>query len=396
METLRHIMIAAVYTVLAIAVAATLPLSAADVSPELAVAYGALVLVFGAVLHEAFSRYRGERAVARRFDEIRKVQSEILELLQRHQADRQERESVAAEVRLLHALVERLLGRQGDSAATGQASAPAAATETAPQPASKPKRGPSGAPRPLSEQRLLETVRAAVGSDRIEVYLQPIVSLPQRKPRLYECFTRITTPEGEVLKPDDYVAVAERAGIIDSIDNMLLFRAVQLIKETQRKNVALTFFCNLSTHTVADETFMADFAGFIEANPQLAGHLVFEVGQADLLNADDAMVDSFRRLTQLGFSLSMDQVTDLKFDLKPLHRMGVRYIKVPADVLLAELRRPSLDIDVRDLKATLDGWHIDLVIERIEQEDTLRELLDLNIDYGQGYLFGEPRLSRYG
>ena len=44
----------------------------------------------------------------------------------------------------------------------------------------------------------------------------------------------------------------------------------------------------------------------------------------------------------------------------------------------------------RRLKKHLDAFGIDMIVEKIEGEDMLRELLDFNIDYGQGYLFGKP------
>ncbi len=42
----------------------------------------------------------------------------------------------------------------------------------------------------------------------------------------------------------------------------------------------------------------------------------------------------------------------------------------------------------------MDGADVDLIVEKIETERMLMELLDYHIDFGQGYLFGEPRLSQ--
>ena len=46
------------------------------------------------------------------------------------------------------------------------------------------------------------------------------------------------------------------------------------------------------------------------------------------------------------------------------------------------------------LKQTMDDAGIDLIAEKIETEKMLVELLEHNIDFGQGYLFGEPRMSK--
>jgi cyclic-di-GMP phosphodiesterase TipF (flagellum assembly factor) len=51
-------------------------------------------------------------------------------------------------------------------------------------------------------------------------------------------------------------------------------------------------------------------------------------------------------------------------------------------------------IDVAELKRAMERHGIDLIVGKFEDEQNLVELLDFRIDYGQGYLFGEPRLSK--
>jgi cyclic-di-GMP phosphodiesterase TipF (flagellum assembly factor) len=100
------------------------------------------------------------------------------------------------------------------------------------------------------------------------------------------------------------------------------------------------------------------------------------------------------RLARRGFRFSMDQVTDLSLDTDALAERQFRFIKVDAQRLLQAVHDPASPLDLRRFKASLDRNGIDLVVERIENEDTLRELLDYPIDFGQGYLFGEPRIAK--
>jgi EAL domain-containing protein (putative c-di-GMP-specific phosphodiesterase class I) len=50
----------------------------------------------------------------------------------------------------------------------------------------------------------------ALDEDRVEVFVQPIVSLPQRKRRFFECFSRVRTNDGKIIVPEQYLEVAER------------------------------------------------------------------------------------------------------------------------------------------------------------------------------------------
>jgi cyclic-di-GMP phosphodiesterase TipF (flagellum assembly factor) len=155
---------------------------------------------------------------------------------------------------------------------------------------------------------VLGIVQEALRLDRVDVYLQPIVSLPQRKNRYYECFTRIRSEDGTMIGPGQYIGVAEREGLVSSIDNMLLFRCVQLVRRTQRRNYDTAFFCNISRESLSDTDSIADFVDFVSENTDLAPKLFFEFGQADIESAPPITIGNLARLADLGFRFSLDQL----------------------------------------------------------------------------------------
>ncbi len=246
----------------------------------------------------------------------------------------------------------------------------------------------------LDEQHILDIVREALRLDRVDVYLQPVVSLPQRRKRFYECYTRIRAADGSVIGPGQYIDIAERAGLVSAIDNMLLFRCVQLIRRSQQRSYDTAFFCNISAQTLSDTSFFADFTDFVVENPDLAPKLHFEFAQADIEAAPQESLLNLSRLAELGFRFSLDQVRHFDFDYTALADRHFLFVKVDANRLLEPPEDLRDDIDPRDLRKALDRFGIDMIVEKIESEDKLLELLDYDVDYGQGYLFGEPRLSR--
>lgn len=242
---------------------------------------------------------------------------------------------------------------------------------------------------------LLSTVREALKEDRVDLYLQPIVSLPQRKRRYYECFSRVRAANGDVVGPDRYIPVAKQAGLLSAIDNMLLFRCVQLLRKLRRKDFSAAFFCNISPHTLSDREFFKDFIEYMESHAELAPNLVLEFSQTDLGDDLEVLARDLDRLGGLGYRFSLDGVSDLDLDLDALEARHFAFIKVEAASVLRRLNNGGAEAaELRALKQTLDGRGIDLIVDRIETEATLVELLDFNIDFGQGYLFGEPRLSK--
>src|SRR3546814_8510470 len=72
-----------------------------------------------------------------------------------------------------------------------------------------------------------------------------------------------------MILPEQYIAVAEREGIVSAIDNMLLIRCIQLVRKIQNRGEKLDFFCNISSHTLGDDAFFGDFVAFLESNRDL-------------------------------------------------------------------------------------------------------------------------------
>jgi cyclic-di-GMP phosphodiesterase TipF (flagellum assembly factor) len=87
-------------------------------------------------------------------------------------------------------------------------------------------------------------------------------------------------------------------------------------------------------------------------------------------------------------------VTDLRIEPRELADRGVRFIKVPAALLLDQKLPPTSDIHPSDLSDLLGRFGIDLIAERIEGERAVVDLLDYDVRFGQGFLFAPPRPLR--
>lgn len=255
-----------------------------------------------------------------------------------------------------------------------------------------PRRPGTGRFAHLSDTQMLRLVRSSVQANRVDLYLQPIVTLPQRKVRYYEALTRLRAEDGEVILPADYMPVAEPAGVMPLIDNILLFRCVQVVKRLSTRNREAGVFCNIAFHSLVDSEFFADFTGYLKQNQDLAGSIIFEIGQATLESMGPEEEGSLAMLAEMGFRFSLDKVRTLSLSPERLAERGFRFVKVPADLLM----QPEGDMDIHpmDLSPLLARRNIELIVERVESEAMIVDLLDYNIGLGQGYLFSAPRPVR--
>lgn len=259
------------------------------------------------------------------------------------------------------------------------------------------QRQPVAAPTPedrFANEEILGHIREALETNRIDLYLQPIVSLPQRHARHFEAFSRIRTSDGRIVTSAQYIEVAKEQGLIGTIDNLLLMRCVQLLRRTEKRKNHVDFFVNISIHTLNDAEFMSQFIDFMAHNPSLAARLIFEITQSDVAALTETVWQQLGRLGELGFRFSMDQVDDLEIDFQTLAQVQFRFIKVPINLIMTLPEDGADWVHPRTLKAKSAVSEISLVVERIGKETDVIEILEYGFDYGQGYLFGAPKPSR--
>jgi len=252
---------------------------------------------------------------------------------------------------------------------------------------------------PTAARGPMDSVREALMDNRVELYLQPIVQLPQRKTAFYEGFTRLKDANGRLILPQEFIPAAEQAGLMSTIDNVLLFRCVQIVRKLMKQDRRIGIFCNISPAALADEMFFPQFLDFMRENRDLAGSVIFEIPQDSYENRTSIEARAMAKLVDLGFRFSIDRVTNTEIDLQDLERSGVRYVKIAANTIADQIIRRGMrprsaitrDIAAADIAAVFQRYGIDMIAERIETEDTVLEVLDIDVPFGQGHLFGAPR-----
>jgi len=250
-------------------------------------------------------------------------------------------------------------------------------------------------PAPLrSQAQILAAVTSAVEENRLDIYLQPLVSLPQRKVRFYEAVTRLRDDKDQMITADDFIGIAEAAGLIGRIDHMVMLRCVQVLRRLMVRNKEVGVFCNVAAATLGNPATFAQCLDFLEANRALAPSFVLEFKQSTFRNLGPTETEHLAALAQRGFRFSIDHVTDLRIEPRDLADRGVRFIKVPAALLLDQRNSSTSDIHPSDLSDLLGRYGLDLIAERIERERAVVDLLDFDVRFGQGFLFAPPRPLR--
>ncbi|MEA1943125.1 MAG: EAL domain-containing protein [Pseudomonadota bacterium] len=349
---------------------------------------GAIVFVVAGMAHSAAARAQERRtmeseihnlkasnlALAEEFEAAQKRLDEITDELRAEAVERDN--ALVHEVKVLEDLVRRVGGP----------------VDAGPRPVSPPASGTAID---------IDTVRDALSANRVDLYLQPIVTLPQRRVAFYEGYTRLRDATGRVLTPASFIAAAEEAGVMTEVDNLLLFRCVQIVRRLTGQDRKVGIFCNISLNSLSDEDFFPEFLDFVRQNKDLSGSLIFEISQRAFEERDAIAARNMARMADFGFRFSVDQVQHVDLDLDDMERAGVRFVKIGGRRLLDAVAGYETiagyeagAIAHEDLAGMFARHGIELIVDKIETENTVVEVLELDVAYGEGHLFGEPRPVR--
>ena len=233
----------------------------------------------------------------------------------------------------------------------------------------------------------------AIEREQIEVHLQVIVGLPQRKPRLYDAQPRLKVRDGQLLTPSDYRMAAGALGRLEGLDALHFQRCVQIVRRLSVKNRDLMLICNLSLRSLSATILVEEAIRALSSTPMLSGQLIFGFSQAAIQSMGRSEADCLARLAAAGYRFVLDSAADLRLDAKTLAGKGFRFVRVAASSLLGEAPAGG-EIHVADLSGLLARSGIDLIADGVASEAMVVDLLDFDLPLAQGSLFGVLRPVR--
>lgn len=397
MPAIAHLLIAASYS----AVAMCLGVAVYQFTPyslEMAAIAGLIAAFIGGQVHVmVLSRERAkllENSILSVKNDVRKnkQRSEIIETrlnvmeetVTREVSER--REEMVSEMRELEGLILQL-GKSFEKRVAERAAA------------AGPMVGVTNPSGKRSPEQVLKAVQDALDANRVDLHLQPIVTLPQRRVCFYEGFTRLRDENDAFIMPGEFIGPAKDAGLLGVIDNMLLFRCVQIVRRLSEKDRRVGVFCNIGASSMEDESFFPQFLEFIKDNRDLAGSLIFEMGHREFANRSSVTARNMGRLADLGFRFSIDKAEGLDVDLAELQGEAVKFLKIEGRKLIDQMvpggPRPissiTKEISPHDVCAVFMRYGVDLIVDKVESEKDVVEILDFDIPFGQGHVFGTPR-----
>lgn len=250
-------------------------------------------------------------------------------------------------------------------------------------------------PPPLGREHAEAAAMAdAIANHKLDVLLEPVVGLADRKARHFDVTLRLRLGEDDSIDPVDYVPMARRAGLLPVVDATRVARAAIVARHMDERNSGGCLFSAITADSLTSERFLEEFAEACRQSPKLRERLIFSITESELRNVSPAQWDTIRQLAESGFRFAIQDLTSLDLDLAETKAAGFAFVRVAAQALLDGLASVDGVLPAADLCQRLAGAGLTLVVCGLENEEQLDSSLAAGVPLGQGRLFGVPRPIR--
>ena len=245
----------------------------------------------------------------------------------------------------------------------------------------------------MARMQLENELRAAIEQGQFQLVYQPIVDLPTQQINSFEALIRWNHPDRGTVPPVEFIPVAEETRLIVPIGRWVLREACRQLQAWNAQlppERALSISVNVSKREVAEPGFVQEVQRLLQTTGIDGPQLKLEITESVIMDNPEHIIEVLRQLKQLGIELHMDDFGTGLSSLSCLHKFPLDVLKI--DRAFVTTMGPNREYAgfVHTIVTLAHSLDMKVTAEGIETPEQLAQLLALDCDYGQGYLFSKP------
>jgi diguanylate cyclase (GGDEF)-like protein/PAS domain S-box-containing protein len=239
---------------------------------------------------------------------------------------------------------------------------------------------------------LEERFREALRNDEFELHYQPIFRLPGREPIGTECLTRWVQSDGQRVRADRFISIAEQSGLIRQLDRWALRASLRQLRAWSDTNTASPRWValNLTPSTFDDTEFPSLVSKALEDEGIDGRMLALEVTERLTMRDPERAALILHQLRELGLRIVIDDFGRGHSSLEYLKDFPVDAIKIDRSFVGRVGQDPTHARLVEGIIALAAGLGIDLIAEGVETAEQLEWLERHRCGYAQGFHLAHP------
>lgn len=246
---------------------------------------------------------------------------------------------------------------------------------------------------------LARDLREALGKGELELYFQPIGTVMERSSgqsdqakvavKTVETLLRWNHPERGRLRPEEFIPLAERAGLINAIGNWALTEAChQVLRWERAGHGAFAVSVNASPHQFTEPGLVETIRNALRSSGLPPHRLLLEVTETGV--DQPAVEQRLAEIRQLGVQVAIDDFGSGYSSLSRLRQLPIDCVKLDRSFVRGLDGDVRARLVVRAAVVLAHGLGAKVVAEGIENESQAVAAARIGCDYLQGYLLGTP------
>jgi diguanylate cyclase (GGDEF)-like protein/PAS domain S-box-containing protein len=237
---------------------------------------------------------------------------------------------------------------------------------------------------------LLSELPRAIRDRELVLHYQPKIDVETGELAGVEALTRWQHPTRGLIPPGDFVAAAEKTGLMHAFTLYVLEEALGQIARWERDGHEVTVAVNLSMRNLLDPRLPEQVADALDTWQLSGERLTFEITESAIISDPVATKDVIQRLKALGVGISIDDFGTGYTSLAYLARLPITQLKIDRSFVLAMNRNTDDAAIVRAIITLGHDLDLEVVAEGVETVAAYDQLALLGCDTIQGYLLSRP------
>lgn len=237
---------------------------------------------------------------------------------------------------------------------------------------------------------LANYLRKAIQENKLRLAFQPIIDSTSGKVEHYEALLRLIGDDGKINSAGALIPVAERMGLIDMVDHMVLNMVFKELELSPQVHIAF----NVSNLTTDNMQWLKHFRSLLKDRPDIASRMMVEITETAAHRDLRRTAYFVASVQEMGCKVALDDFGSGYTSFRQLKALSVDYIKIDGSFVKDLTENPDNRFFVKTLLEFTRCFNLKSVAECVENGETAKILMDLGVDYMQGYYFGRPENYR--
>lgn len=244
-----------------------------------------------------------------------------------------------------------------------------------------------------AEHDLMECLKQALQKDLFLLVYQPILTIENHHVSHYEVLLRLKSLNEEWISPGVFIPVAERVGLIREIDFWVIRNVFGYLQVVLQEQPDLKFSINVSAPSLQEQLFSRNFIQLMDEYSISSKNLIVELTETAYIDNFVQVLKNLQDLNALGVSIALDDFGVGYSSFSYLKQLPLTYVKLDGSYIQNIHNIPQNQAFIKSVVIMAKAFGMQTIAEFVEDQEILDELVNLQVDFAQGYYIGKPQID---